>query len=229
MQGWVSGIVVLAVSLLLCGTGTPAAGAEWYLDAGVGATHHVPMRESGTWWQADQPYAFDTTALAWRAGVGVALTEHWAIQAGYVSLGEVRSRTKAVADEHFDFAAQRCIASCDRIMDNKAWEPVTGWEAFGRYTWHPGWVDPYLTAGVARLTHRTYSASTRVAETEWHHADVVLGGAQWVGRIGGGLCYQWVCADTTYYHGLTGLDNAISERALMTIIGLQVPLGWRGQ
>lgn len=210
--------------LLLILLASPAQAAELYLDAGIGAASHIPIKESGTWWQADQPHHFDTTALAWRTGLGLRLDDHWAMQAGYLNLGTTTSFTHAVADEHFDFGAGKCFTSCERVMLNTAREPVTGWEFFGRYTWHPGWIDPYVTAGMARLTHPTYSASTAYQSDVWVPADVVLGGTLWAGRVGGGLCYQWLCGDVTYYHGLTGLDNGISERAVVSIIGLQVPL-----
>jgi hypothetical protein len=197
----------LILSLSLLALTAPAQAASLYVDAGVGMAKHLPIMESGTWWQADQPYHFDTTAVAWRAGLGVNLTDHWAIQAGYISLGTVKSETRAVADEHYDFGAGRCYRSCERVMGNKAWEPVTGWEAFGRYTWHPGIVDPYVTFGAARLTHRTYSASTSVAKQEdWIPAEVVLGGILWAARAGAGVCYRWVCGDVTYYH-LVGPDS----------------------
>lgn len=210
--------------LILLSVPVPAYAAEFYVDAGVGAAYHEPVMQSGTWWQADQSYNFEKWQTAWRVGAGIKLTDQWAVQAGYLSLGKPKAFTEAVADYNYDFDRHRCLQACTTLAQSRAWEPVTGWEAFGRYTWHPGWIDPYVTAGVARLSHKTYSASTPVGGGPFYSAEVVLGGNLWSARLGGGLCWHWLCGDVTYYHGLNGLNLSISERAIVSMVGLQVPL-----
>jgi|CXWL01.1.fsa_nt_gi opacity protein-like surface antigen len=230
---WAQLVVALDCCLLLLGIGATVAvlsvsavRAETRLTLGVGATNYIPTTTDGTWIQKDQKHGFDTLSLGLKAGLEQTLSEHWYIGAGYVSLGTSQAWTEAKSDDEF---FQGKHGKADKYLN--ATDRMQGGELYVGYQWQVEAFRPYLTAGVAQFWHRvtqthdtaTQSGTVRAQDMTWH-------GTVRSWRVGGGLCYRWLCGEVTYYRGATpGTNYPIATDALVPMLTLTIPLdglGW---
>ena len=208
--------IALASVLLAC-----HAHAETRLTLGAGVTNFQANTPDGTWWQSDQPHGFDTLSLALKAGLEQDLTPNWFVGAGYVRLGNAQAWTQAKSDDEFfggrDGKADKYLNAVDRVQ---------GGELYIGYRWTDHAVQPFLTAGVAQFWH----AVTQTHDTDGYGRapDITLHGTYRAWRVGGGLCYGWVCGEVTYYKGATpGTAFPISTDAVVPMLTVKIPLsGW---
>lgn len=220
---WATWMIVWALCLMLGGIGATVVVAETRLTLGAGVTNFLITTPDGTWWQHDQPHGFDTLSLALKGGVEQTLGDHWYVGAGYVSLGRSQAWTQAQNDDTFfagrDGHANHYLNAVDRVQ---------GGEAYVGYRWTDYAVQPFLTAGIAQFwhavtqTHDTWSEGGTVRAP-----DITLHGTYRAWRVGGGLCYGWVCGEVTYYKGATpGSNFPISTDAVVPMLSLRVPLNF---
>lgn len=230
---WAQLLVAVDLCLLLIGIGATvavlsvsAARAETRLTLGAGISHAQPNSPDGTWWQSDQPHGVDTRSLALKAGVEQTFGEHWYVGAGYVSLGSTQAWTRAQSDETF-FRDKNGRA--DKFV--KATDQNQGGELYVGYQWQLEAFRPYLTAGVAQFWHRvTQTHDTGHGKHIERADDITMHGTYRAWRVGGGLCYGWVCGEVTYYKGATpGTNYPIATDAIVPMLTLTIPLnglGW---
>ena len=206
----------LAISLLLCST----AQAETRLTLGAGVTNFGANTPDGTWWQSDQRHGFDTLSFAMKAGVEQTLSEHWYVGAGYVRLGNAQAWTQAKSDDEF-FGGKP--GKSDKYLN--AVDRVQGGEIYVGYQWQVEAFRPYLTAGVAQFWH----AVTQTHDTEGYGRapDITMHGTYRAWRMGGGVCYKWICGEVPYYKGANpGTNYPIATDAFVPMLTVNVPLRW---
>jgi len=196
--------------------------AETYFNVGTGLTQFQRTTPDGTWYQEALPHNFDLIDIAFRSNLEYEFAEHWSVSGGYVNLGTSRVRADAVADKDYDIATHTCLANCNHPKDFNVKDNLSGPELFVTYKFLTGPVQPYVTAGGSYMFHSLKgTANTFKFETD---GNIVMG------RVGGGVCYGYLCGDVTYYHGMTGQDEAkfpISQRAITSMVFLSLPLtGW---
>lgn len=214
MRRWATAMVAWGCCLLLCGE---IRAAELFLEAGVGQSLFQRTTPDGVWWQQPFPHSFDLTSLAWKAGLGVKLNEHWSVTGSYVSLGETQAWTEAVSDENYDHGDRK-----DPRVLLTATDRLAGPQLVGRYTWTHWPVQPFLSGGVAVLHHygsartNTYSADAPSYE---FHGDIPMV------VVGGGACWQWVCGEINYYRGLHAPQYPISTSTIVPMLRVKIPLG----
>lgn len=213
----IGALVGLSIGLILCGTGH----AETRLTVGAGAVNAIPTTPNGTWVQLDQKHGYDTLSLGLKTGLETTITEHWYIGAGYVSLGTTQAWTEAKSDEEF-FNGKHGVA--DKYL--KAYDRMQGGELYVGYQWQVEAFRPYLTAGIAQFWHRvTQTHDTQTKEGTMRAQDMTWHGTVRSWRVGGGLCYRWLCGEVTYYKGATpGTNYPISTDAVVPMLVLNIPL-----
>ena len=215
-------LLLLAVTLLLSST----AQAEWRVNAGVGVTHFLPTTPDGTHIQEAFPHDYETVDLSWRAGLEQRLSSHWAVSANALRLGTVKAETVAVADARYDPAAHQCLSHCDQTYRYHAKDLVYGAELFGTYRHRLGEVEPFGMLGLAWLHHTLTNGNL-----PGQYGVETFSGNQLAVRVGGGLCYDWICGDVTYYKGAVPLGNPgfpIAKDAILSLVFLSIPLPYSG-
>jgi len=226
LHGWIMA-GVLAIGLLSVSECTvQPVHAEFYVDVAGGITTFIPTIEDGTWWQQGLPHKFDTTAFAWRAGVGYRFNARWSVQANYVNLGTVRINAAVVPDGAYDNVAHKCLQFCDQPLPTKTSDAMQGFEVSATRTWQVGPVSPFLRGGAALMFHRL----TLTSEDQDSPNQLKYYGRIPMVLVGGGLCWKQICLDETYYHGLGGQNCLtpcglpVAKEALVSLISFKIPL-----
>ena len=198
--------------------------AELRLNLGVGATTMLSSdRHDGQHVQLGFAHDYDQFDLGFRGGLEYRLTEHWAISANYVRLGTSKVWTMAASDEVYDSQAHACTGddalaiinthTCSNPYFYHAQDTMQGPEVVGSYRWAWGAVEPFATIGAAWMLHTATNGPER-----FHGVIPML-------RAGGGVCYGWLCADTTYYRGVGESGYPVVADALLSLVFLSIPLG----
>lgn len=205
----------------------PTVWAETNLNVnvGLGSVLFKPTTPDGTWYQQAFPHEFDNLSLGYKAGAHVNVNG-WLIGANYVSLGTAGVKALATESDHdYDLATHTCTANCDTPNSFDVTTKAKGWETYVGYKWdYP--LAPFLTVGLARFNQSTKAVVTAHNESD-PFITINTEGHYWAIRSGAGLCYKWVCADTTYYKGVTGQDGArfpIAQDAFLSTLTLSIPL-----
>ena len=209
--------------LVLCLLSSSVAHAgELYFDAAVGATLFQRTIEDGTWIQDALPHRTDFTSLAWRVGLGYRFTERWSVQANALRMGTVTSTARVVNDRDYDSIAHACLANCSTAFPFTTIDTMHGGELSLTRTWLLGPVAPFLRGGGALLWHHL--------RAHWLGTAGEMHGWIPMGLVGGGLCYGWACVESTYYHGIGGMNCLtpcglpIAKEAVVSLVSLKIPV-----
>lgn len=194
---------VLCLSLV-----STAQAAEVFIEVGVGPSLMQRTTADGIWWQSPFPHHFDLTSLAYKAGLGVQLTEQWSLTASYVTLGTAKAVTEYVSDDDYDHGRRDGSRKHLTAYDN-----YQGGQLVGRYRWTLGPVQPFLQGGVAVMLHHVVANRT----TEFEGVIPMV-------TAGGGVCYWWVCGEVNYYRGVQAPQYPISTSAVVPMLSVRVPL-----
>lgn len=193
-------LIWTAALLLACLLAYDIAHAEgWYVEGGLGMTNFQRTVEDGTWWQEGLPHSWDTHDTAWKLCGGYQF-ERWALSGCYVSAGVIKNVAGFVGDEDYDPKNHVCLRNCNKLSWLEGSDAIRLYELAGTYRWHWGeaW-SPFAKVGGALMTHRLTIANGGVPSQQYY------------GRIpstalGAGLCYKLACVESTYYHGLGGMN-----------------------
>lgn len=217
-------IVGLAIGLILCGTGHAG---EFYLSGSMGVTSFIRTVDDGTWIQRGLTHNFHSQNVGWRTGAGYRINPAWSVQAHYINLGTVRIETMAVGDESYDPKANRCLSHCDKAIPFHTHDLMEGAEISVSRHWQVGPIDPFLRAGGAAIYHRLTAQYGNVSMVGYDGK--AFNGWIPTALVGGGLCYRWVCGETTYYYGFGGGTDwsaglPISKQSVQTLLTVNIPL-----
>ena len=192
-------ICILVAGSVACWV-VPAQAADLFVEGGIGVAQFQRTTPDGIWWQSPFPHHFELQSLAWKAGLGVQLDAHWSVTASYVSLGTIKAFTEAVSDENFDHGDRK-----DPRVKLTAYDTYQGGQVLGKYRWTQWPVQPFLAGGVAIMAHQIRLDHELAAA-----AYTGYGGVLPMGVVGGGLCWQWVCGEVSYYRGFQAPQYPIS-------------------
>lgn len=188
---------------------------DYFVEGGLGATL-FQKGQDGRWFQDGVAGSvWDAKAVAFRAGGGISINEHWSAGLNYLDLGTVSVQTKYVADESYDAKAHHCHQSCDQAKDLRTFDTLRGGELIGMYTPWAWPVAPYLRGGVAVFSHSLKWETERT----WFDLHGMLISA----AMGGGACYRLACADVTYYKGIGSTKFPVSQDAVVPMISIRLP------
>jgi len=217
----------LTLALLLPVPTQASEESGFYVIGGLGATAFIPTVYDGTWYQQIFPHKFDTWAPAWKAGAGYRFNERWSVQAAYVALGSSGVTAEFVLDEDYDQINHVCLKNCSNRRTLIASDAMRAYELTVTRTWRWGPLAPFIRAGPALMTHRlTVNLVNSRSKAQQLYGRIPTA------VVGGGLCYEWLCAEATYYHGLGGMDCLthcewpIAKRAVVPMLTVNVPLNW---
>jgi len=186
-----------------------AIAVDPFIEAGVGMIQSLRTTDDGVWIQDRLPHNVDWTAIAFRGGVGLKLNESWSVQTNYVRFGTgsaVKLQSVWQSDEIYE---SHCGLSCDHYQGH-LWSTMQGGELVGTY--HPPlWaLSPIIRAGLAGFQHSVNWKIDGDPATH-HYRGLVIAGV-----AGVGACYQqWLCVDTSYYHGFAETAFALSTSAFV--------------
>ena len=217
--------IALLVILLSPGLAFTQEIPKLKLNIGAGFAHHFPTTQDGTWYQQPFQHDFDTDSLTYKSGIEYSLDERWSINAGYVMLGHTYATAYAVADENYDPRQHICLKNCTGQTLFNTKDVLTGGEVYATYTFRNETISPFITLGGAYMFHQLRGQA--IATTSIKPYNYEFDGSIIMFRTGVGACYKMVCIDTTYYHGLSGQDEAhfpLSQRVLTTNVFLAIPL-----
>ena len=211
--------IVLVVVMALPITGH----CETRLTLGVGVTTMLPNEShDGQHVQLSFPHSYDRFDLGFRGGLEYRLTEHWAVSANYVRLGTSKVWTMAASDEVYDSQTHTCNGAdvlaiinthtCSNPYFYHAQDTMQGPEVVGSYRWLWGAIEPFATVGAAWMLHTATNGPERFT------------GVIPMLRAGAGLCYGWLCADTTYYRGVGESGYPIVTDALLSLAFISIPI-----
>jgi hypothetical protein len=218
---WLLLVAIGGISVLLAHT---SQAGEFYLDAGGGLTQFRRTIEDGTWIQDGLPHNTQTRTFGWRTGAGYRISPEWSVQAHYINLGTVAIDAQTTASEaDYDRVAHRCTQNCSPTFGFHTHDLMEGGELSVSRHFSIGPVAPFVRVGGAALYHRLTASFGGTTLTMHGWIPTAL--------VGGGLCYGWVCADTTYYRGMGGPTDwsqglPIAKQAFVSLINLTVPLRW---
>ncbi len=195
------------------------------LNAGVGSILFQPTTPDGTWYQQGLPHSFYNLSLGYKLGAHVTIN-NWLIGGNYIDLGASNVRALATtSDQNYDTHSHVCLRTCDRLNTFEVTTRARGFEGYTGYKWdYP--LSPFVTVGLAQFNQRTTAVVTAHGKSE-PFVTMTLDGQFYAVRLGAGLCYKWICADTTYYKGISGQDGAkfpVAQDALLTTVGISIPL-----
>jgi hypothetical protein len=196
-----------------------------HLNLGLGSVLYAPTTPDGTWWQQPFAHNFDTLSLGYKLGANVNY-HGWLLGANYVDLGRAKVTALATQSDHdYDLATHSCISNCDTLNYFDVTTRARGWETYTGYKWDTV-LAPFLTLGIARFEQHTHAVVTAPGASD-PFFNIYSNGHYWAVRSSAGLCYKWVCADTTYYKGVTGQDGAkfpVSQDSFLSTLTLSIPL-----
>lgn len=216
----------LAIGLILCGTGYAG---EFYVSGSGGVTSFIRTIDDGTWIQEDMRHNFHSQNVGWRTGAGYRINPEWSVQAYYTNLGTVRLETMSVDDSRYDPKAHKCLSRCNKGEQFNTHDLMEGTELSISRHWQVGPVEPFVRVGGAAMYHRLTAQFNGV--TLLGQDGKAFNGWIPMALVGGGVCYRWICGETTYYHGFgSGTDWSaglpISKQAVQTLLTVNVPLAW---
>lgn len=200
---WPLIVTILVLGFLLvteCQPKTAQAG-QWYLEGGVGAAFFHPTVDDGTWRQDGvQRPNFRLLDQAWTVGIGYRITERWSVQGHRFDWGSsaVKSRFASDAD-YYGGHCPACPTAHSKVMDRMTGYDVTITRHFPLTS---EW-EPYLKAGAAVAFHElkwTYPDSAEFGPSRFNGAIPML-------VIGGGLCFQRLCWDNSFYTGTLSMNG----------------------
>ena len=215
------------IILLTCLLASSYAQAEGlYLDLASGFTQFTCTicqgDNDGTWRQAGLPNGIRYTSPAFRAGLGYAW-DKWRVQASYLNAGQVKIHLYyTTGDDTYDKAAHRCLANCSTPNTRfETSDSYQGGELSLARDFTIGPVKPFVRVGGAVLFH--------IIDVNFQTTHLKMHGTVPMGLIGGGLCYQWVCAETTYYKGFGGGTEwsaglPVSKEMFVSLVSIRIPI-----
>lgn len=210
--------IVMAICL-----STPSVYAsDWYAYGGLGESRFRPTVPDGTWYQEGLGARWTTESFAWKVGMGYRMTPEWAVEGGWVSMGAVQQHGWAVSDENYDPGTKRANGKQQPVEFN-AKDRVQGIEVAVVRSWSfwDGWVQPFGRVGGWTGWHRvTFEARHQDGSFANDGGFTgVLGGV----TGGGGVCVQWVCAETQVYRALWEAHYPIAKWNVMPMLTVKVP------
>ena len=207
-----------------------AHAGQFYLDAGIGATHFTCTicSDDGTWVQTGLPNSMTMNSLSWKLGLGYRVNERWSVGLSYLNMGTAKIRQDyTVSDQQYNPKQHTCLAPCTNVGPFHTHDLMEGVELTASYHWRQWPIQPYLKVGAAGLYHRLtvqYNGMTFYGQdgkpfNGWIYSSV----------IGGGLEYGWLYVDATYYRGLGGATDwsaglPISKEQVVGFVGIRIPL-----
>lgn len=198
----------------------PQSHAEPFLDLGLGATVFVPAYADGTWYQEGFPHNFTSTALALKTGLGWRFNQQWSVTGNYLRLGSIKSQGNVVADEDYSVSEHRCLRHCEHPVAFHVEDSFQGGELALTYTFQTDPLHPFLRAGGAWFVH-TLRVNGVIQEDQRSFP---------ASMVGSGVCYQWLCAEVSYYHIIAhsgasgGVGYPLSTNQVVSLVSLKVPL-----
>ena len=205
-------------SIMVCIVLASTAHAELRLTLGIGATTMLSSdRHDGQHVQLGFAHDYDQFDLGFRGGLEYRFNDHWALSTNYVRLGTSKVWTMAVSDAAYNTQTRDCnpayASECLHPGYYQAQDTMQGPEIVGSYRWSLWQVEPFVTVGGAWMFHTASNGYQT-----FHGVIPML-------RAGGGVCYGWLCADTTYYRGVGESGYPIVADALLSLVFVSVPLG----
>lgn len=204
--------ILLGAGLMLLVVGKACA-AELFVEGGVGTTVFQKTTPDGVWWQQPFPHSFDLHTMAFKAGLGLQLNEHWSVTGSYVNLGTIKAFTEAVSDENYDHGDRK-----DKRVRLTAYDNYQGGQVMVAYRWTQWPVQPFLSGGVAVMSHHVRAYHSLSGNTPTEYAGVLP-----MAVVGGGLCWQWVCGEVNYYRGIMAPQYPISTSVIVPMLTLKYP------
>ncbi len=206
---------MMLLLLLLVLWAPPVYALDAFLEGGAGVSQFQRTAPDGTWVQEGFGHQYHWIDIAARAGVGLRITEQWSVGVNYVHLGTVGVDTGFVADEAYDPSAHRCANHCETMQTVKTTDRLQGGELIGTYRPWSWAVSPFLRGGVAGFQHRL---QWQVEGQGVNH----FNGLVIAGVLGGGVCYQaWLCADVSYYKGVSTTQFPVSTAAVVPMLSVR--------
>lgn len=129
----------------------------------------------------------------------------------------------------YDPKAHRCLSNCDSAAPFHTHDLMEGAELSISRHFQVGPIEPFVRVGGAAVYHRLTAQFGGI--TLLGQDGKAFNG--WIPTIlaGGGICYSWVCGETTYYYGLGGPTDwsaglPISKQSVQTLLTVNVPIKW---
>ena len=230
VAGYVSFLLVAAFVFLLFSCTEPAS-AQLYIDAAAGLSMFAPSSggttlEDGTWWQRGMNHSIQSTAPVWRVGVGWQFNDQWSIQAHFIRTNTSLT-SEFVPDANYDHKRHVCVSGCDQRQALRATDKMQGVDLSVTRSFQVGPVQPFVKVGAAIFEHQF---TVNVLNSAWSE--------RWYGKIpmglvGAGLCWDWLCAESTYYRGANGMNGGclgntcgwpIAKELLISLVSIKLPL-----
>lgn len=195
--------------------------ADFFVEGGVGMSQFQRTVPDGTWVQEGFPHRFKWQDYAYRAGLGAKLTPEWSLGANYINLGTVQSETLFVADHDYDPINHLCVTNCATPGKLKVYDTLRGIELIGTYMPWQLTIAPFIRIGMAGFQHSLhYDNTTYTGQTY----GVDLKGVVLAGVVGGGACYhEWLCADISYYKGISTSQFPVSTGVIVPMVSIKIP------
>lgn len=215
-------MIRLVLTTILALLATTAQASDFYLNLGVGVSQFQRTTQNGTWFQEGQPYSMQLTDLAGKLGLGYKLNPDWAVEVNGLSFGRVTSAGLAVPDEHYEPMAHKPKYGAPAPNHFDARQRSFGGEVVVLRSFTLGEFRPFLKAGGwATYNDMPY---TILSQPDMHVSQDRYTGYT-VGIVGGGgVCWQWLCAEASYYRGMGSSGYPISKSVLMPMLSVKVPL-----
>ncbi len=200
-------ISIVLASVISC---TPALAGETglFLDGGIGLTNGLRTTPDGIWVQEPFPHSFDYTDIAFKAGFGLTLDEHWTLNANYVSLGTMKAVTEYISDEDY---AQHNFSLPKKLLTT--YDSLKGPQFLVSYRWNDYEIQPIVSGGMAYLHHKITANITTNFE-----------GDMPTFVMGTGLCYGYFCGEVFYYRAINAPSYPISTQFIVPMVSMKVPL-----
>lgn len=199
-----------------------AYASDFYVNLGLGASLMQQTTQNGTWLQEGQPYKMTLLDLSGKLGLGYRFNESWSAEINGLSFGQARSAGLAVPDEYYEPHAHKPKHGAPKPNHFDARQRSFGGELVARYTFQTGTIQPFLKfGGFATVNDMPY---TILSQPEMNVSQDRYTGYT-VGIVGGGgVCYQWVCAEASYYRGMGSSNYPISKSFLVPMLSVKIPL-----
>ena len=205
-RGWKgAGALVLLLS-------TQAQALEPFIEVGAGASIFRPVRDDGVYYQQPLPHHFTTTDFGFRAGIGLQLNPLWSITASYIHFGMAKVSATVTLDQNY-VATNKCtMGPCQPTNTENTWDRIQGEELVVSRKLMEGDFYPFVKLGGAYMTHHVTTYSYTYAPS--HNLAAVAGG---------GVCYKLLCAEATYYKGISGNGSPVAKDVLMPMLSFKIP------
>lgn len=213
---------MLLTALLATASVSPSYASDFYLNLGLGATLFQQTTQNGTWLQEGQPYKMNLLDLAGKLGLGYRFNESWSAEINGLSFGQARSAGLAVPDEYYIPEKHQPKEGAPKPNHFDARQRSYGGEIVARYTFQTGTIQPFLKlGGFATYNDMPYT----IIDTPTNQTFQSQYTGYTVGIVGGGgVCYQWICAEASYYRGMGSSNYPISKSFLVPMLSVNIPL-----